>query len=108
MYDIEDEVPDEAYTNPFGEANITREGGDVTIVAFSRMVLMANEARTGWRVRAFMRLSSTRARHRRSMPTRFSTASERRGGSSSSMRVIRAAALPPMSRHLSRSAAFIR
>ncbi|MCF8470613.1 MAG: alpha-ketoacid dehydrogenase subunit beta [Parvibaculum sp.] len=44
IYDIEDEVPDEAYTIPFGEANVTREGGDVTIVAFSRMVLMANEA----------------------------------------------------------------
>tara|TARA_R110002110_G_scaffold85499_11_gene222448 strand:+ start:5547 stop:6554 length:1008 start_codon:yes stop_codon:yes gene_type:complete len=44
IYDLEDEVPDEAYTIPFGEANVTREGGDVTIVAFSRMVLTANEA----------------------------------------------------------------
>ncbi len=43
LYDIADEVPDEAYTIPFGEANFTREGDDVTIVAFSRMVHIANE-----------------------------------------------------------------
>lgn len=44
MYDETDEVPDEAYAIPFGEANFTREGDDVTIVAFSRMVVLANEA----------------------------------------------------------------
>ncbi|MHA1563680.1 MAG: alpha-ketoacid dehydrogenase subunit beta [Alphaproteobacteria bacterium] len=44
MYDDEDDVPDEAYTIPFGEANITREGDDVTVVAFGRMVQFANEA----------------------------------------------------------------
>lgn len=44
MYDDEDEVPDESYTIPFGEANLTREGGDVTIVAFGRMVNFANQA----------------------------------------------------------------
>ncbi len=43
LYDIEDDVPDEAYTIPFGEANFTREGDDVTIVGFSRMVHVANE-----------------------------------------------------------------
>lgn len=43
LYDMEDEVPDEPYTVPFGEANFTREGDDVTIVAFSRMVHLANE-----------------------------------------------------------------
>ena len=43
MYDDEDEVPDEPYTVPFGEANLTREGDDVTIVAFGRMVKFANE-----------------------------------------------------------------
>ena len=36
-------MPDEAYTIPFGEANLTREGDDVTIVALSRMVHFANE-----------------------------------------------------------------
>lgn len=44
LYDMEGEVPDEPYTVPFGEANFTREGDDVTIVAFSRMVHLANEA----------------------------------------------------------------
>ncbi|MBN8974199.1 MAG: hypothetical protein J0H51_19580, partial [Rhizobiales bacterium] len=44
LYDIEEDVPDEAYTIPFGEANITREGRDVTVVAFGRMVSFANTA----------------------------------------------------------------
>ena len=43
MYDDEEEVPDESYTIPFGEANLTREGDDVTIVAFGRMVQYANQ-----------------------------------------------------------------
>jgi pyruvate dehydrogenase E1 component beta subunit len=44
MYDLKAEVPDEAYVIPFGEANLVREGDDVTIVALSRMVHFANEA----------------------------------------------------------------
>ncbi len=44
MYDEMGEVPDEEYAIPFGEANITREGDDVSIVAIGRMVLFANEA----------------------------------------------------------------
>lgn len=43
LYDITADVPDEAYTIPFGEANVTRSGKDVTIVALSRMVHFANE-----------------------------------------------------------------
>ena len=43
LYDTKGEVPDEAYAIPFGEANVTREGDDVTIVALGRMVLFANE-----------------------------------------------------------------
>ncbi len=43
MYDEEAEVPDEPYTIPFGEANVTREGDDVTIVAMGRMVNFANQ-----------------------------------------------------------------
>jgi pyruvate dehydrogenase E1 component beta subunit len=43
MYDLADEVPDESYTVPFGEARITREGRDVTIVAVGRMVVFANQ-----------------------------------------------------------------
>jgi pyruvate dehydrogenase E1 component beta subunit len=44
MYDDTGDVPDESYTIPFGEANLTREGDDVTIVAFGRMVNFANQA----------------------------------------------------------------
>ena len=44
QYDREEEVPDEAYTIPFGEGNLTREGDDATIVAIGRMVQVANEA----------------------------------------------------------------
>lgn len=43
LYDITAEVPDDAYTIPFGEAEITRDGDDVAIVAFGRMVHFANE-----------------------------------------------------------------
>jgi acetoin:2,6-dichlorophenolindophenol oxidoreductase subunit beta len=44
LYTMEGDVPEEAYTIPFGEANIVREGGDVTIVALGREVGMALEA----------------------------------------------------------------
>lgn len=44
LYDEIEEVPDEPYTIPFGEAKLTREGDDVTIVAFGRMVGYANTA----------------------------------------------------------------
>jgi len=44
LYDVEEDVPDEAYTIPFGEANVTREGRDATVVAFGRMVGFANTA----------------------------------------------------------------
>ena len=38
LYGMEGEVPDEAYRVPFGEANVVREGKDVTFVAFGAMV----------------------------------------------------------------------
>lgn len=44
LYDDEEDVPDEPYTIPFGEANLTREGDDVTVVALGRMVTLANQA----------------------------------------------------------------
>jgi pyruvate dehydrogenase E1 component beta subunit len=44
MYDEAVEVPDDAYAIPFGEANVTREGNDVTIIAMGRMVNFANQA----------------------------------------------------------------
>jgi len=43
MYDETAEVPDDAYTIPFGEANVTREGDDVTIIAMGRMVNFCNQ-----------------------------------------------------------------
>lgn len=44
LYDMMGEVPDRAYTVPFGEATVPREGEHCTIVAFGRMVGFAMEA----------------------------------------------------------------
>ncbi|MCG8325500.1 MAG: alpha-ketoacid dehydrogenase subunit beta, partial [Thiotrichales bacterium] len=44
LYEMTEDVPDEPYLIPFGEANFVQEGGDVTIVALSRMVHIALEA----------------------------------------------------------------
>jgi acetoin:2,6-dichlorophenolindophenol oxidoreductase subunit beta len=46
LYTLEGEVPEESYTIPFGEANIVREGKDITIVALGRMVHQALKAAT--------------------------------------------------------------
>lgn len=46
MYDVTGEVPEESYTIPFGEANLVREGDDVTVVAIGWMVTKAQEAAT--------------------------------------------------------------
>ncbi|NKQ55396.1 alpha-ketoacid dehydrogenase subunit beta [Amycolatopsis sp. K13G38] len=44
MYDTSGEVPEDSYTIPFGEANVVRDGDDVTIVAIGRMVSVAEAA----------------------------------------------------------------
>lgn len=44
LYTMEGDVPEESYAIPFGEANVLREGNDVTIVAIGRMVNLAMEA----------------------------------------------------------------
>jgi pyruvate dehydrogenase E1 component beta subunit len=44
LYPRKGEVPDEEYTIPFGEANLLREGSDVTVVAIGRMVVFAEKA----------------------------------------------------------------
>ncbi|MFC2043138.1 alpha-ketoacid dehydrogenase subunit beta [Chloroflexota bacterium] len=44
LYNTKGEVPEEEYLISFGEADIKRKGSDVTIVAISRMVLMALQA----------------------------------------------------------------
>ena len=41
LYTLEGDVPEESYTIPFGEANVVREGSDVTIIALGRMVHQA-------------------------------------------------------------------
>jgi 2-oxoisovalerate dehydrogenase E1 component beta subunit len=41
---IKDEVPDERFAVPFGEARIHREGDDVTVVTWGAMVYTAEEA----------------------------------------------------------------
>ena len=41
---IKDEVPDERYTVPFGEARKHREGDDITVVTWGAMVYTADEA----------------------------------------------------------------
>jgi pyruvate/2-oxoglutarate/acetoin dehydrogenase E1 component len=47
LYDTSGEVPEESYAIPFGEANVVREGGDVTVVAIGRMVVFAEKAIEG-------------------------------------------------------------
>ncbi len=44
LYGTEGEVPEGEYTVPLGVADVKREGADVTIIAYSRMVLLALEA----------------------------------------------------------------
>jgi pyruvate dehydrogenase E1 component beta subunit len=44
LYTLEGDVPEEPYALPFGEANIVREGDDVSIVTLGRMVHVATEA----------------------------------------------------------------
>jgi pyruvate/2-oxoglutarate/acetoin dehydrogenase E1 component len=44
LYDTTGPVPEEGYALPFGEANVVREGSDVTIVTLGRMVHTSLEA----------------------------------------------------------------
>ncbi|WP_430913875.1 alpha-ketoacid dehydrogenase subunit beta [Methylobacterium sp. sgz302541] len=44
LYSHETDVPEESYTIPFGEANVSRDGRDVTIVAYGLMVHRALDA----------------------------------------------------------------
>src|SRR5919106_401029 len=44
LYDMTGDVPEESYTIPFGEANVVRDGDNVTLVAVGRMVHTATEA----------------------------------------------------------------
>src|SRR6201981_1907566 len=44
LYDLSGPVPEEGYVVPFGEANVVREGGEVTILALGRIVHTSMEA----------------------------------------------------------------
>ena len=44
LYGTKGDVPEELYTIPFGEAAVVREGKDVTVVTYGRMVLHAMQA----------------------------------------------------------------
>ncbi|MFF7105766.1 alpha-ketoacid dehydrogenase subunit beta [Pseudomonas sichuanensis] len=44
LYSMQGEVPEEVYTVPFGEANFVRDGDDITLVSYGRMVHVALEA----------------------------------------------------------------
>ena len=44
MYGDKGEVPEEEYTIPLGEADVKREGGDVTIVSFGKIIKEAYKA----------------------------------------------------------------
>ncbi|WP_321953068.1 alpha-ketoacid dehydrogenase subunit beta [Paraburkholderia bannensis] len=44
LYTMEGDVPEESYSIPFGEANIVRDGDDVTLVTYGRMVHYALDA----------------------------------------------------------------
>ncbi|MCX8170854.1 MAG: alpha-ketoacid dehydrogenase subunit beta [Candidatus Bathyarchaeota archaeon] len=44
LYNVEGEVPEVEYTVPLGVADVKRQGSDVTIIAYSRMVHFALEA----------------------------------------------------------------
>ncbi|MEM3816102.1 MAG: pyruvate dehydrogenase complex E1 component subunit beta, partial [Candidatus Bathyarchaeia archaeon] len=44
LYNVEGEVPEVEYTVPLGVADVKRQGTDVTIIAYSRMVHFALEA----------------------------------------------------------------
>ena len=46
LYGLQGDVPEESYAIPFGEADVVREGKDVTLVTFSRMVHLCGEAAT--------------------------------------------------------------
>jgi len=44
LYGVQGEVPEEIYTIPFGEANVVREGKNVTVVTLGRMLHVVLEA----------------------------------------------------------------
>ena len=51
MYGETGEVPEEEYLIPIGKANVVRQGNDVTIVSFNKMMKVAlKPPRTGQKI----------------------------------------------------------
>ena len=47
LYGLKGDVPEGSYAIPFNEANVVREGGDVTVVAIGMMVHKATGSGNG-------------------------------------------------------------
>src|SRR5207245_8451360 len=41
LYNVKGDVPDDGYTVPFGQAKVTKEGKDLTVISYSRMAAVA-------------------------------------------------------------------
>ncbi len=41
LYNVKGDVPDSDFTVPFGQAKVTKEGKDVTVISYSRMAAVA-------------------------------------------------------------------
>jgi pyruvate dehydrogenase E1 component beta subunit len=41
LYNVKGDVPDGDYTIPFGQAKVTKEGKDLTVISYSRMAAVA-------------------------------------------------------------------
>ncbi len=55
LYGYEGEVPEEEYLIPIGKARVHREGSDITLVTFNKMLLPTLEAPKHWKGKAFLR-----------------------------------------------------
>ena len=44
LYGSKGDVPEGKYTTPIGKANVKKEGKDITIITYSRMVVLAIKA----------------------------------------------------------------
>ena len=79
LYPRKGEVPDGAYTIPFGEANMVREGEHVTVVAFAAWWRSRRRRGRSWREKGSPANWLIHARPRRWTRRRFSKASKTPG-----------------------------
>ena len=98
---VRGEVPDTDYMVPLGQAQVTRAGDHVTVIAYGLMAHYAWRPPSWSRPRASARRSSTCARCGRSTARRSSSSVARRARSSSSTRTTASAAMARRSRRSS-------